>query len=86
VDQLLVLALQIATQLVPPAQEGLILNAQSVTLLLLLWLMEMSAEEFAQQDNIGSLLIIRVSSVLPPVLIALGLELMIATLALMDFI
>ena len=38
----------IVMQLAQPAQEELILNARSVTLLLLLWLMEMSAEECAQ--------------------------------------
>jgi hypothetical protein len=43
--------------------------------------MEMSAEEFAQLDNIGKLLIILVNPVLLPVLIALGLDLMIAIAA-----
>jgi hypothetical protein len=36
------------------ALEELILNARSVTLLFLLWLMEMSAEECAQQDSFGN--------------------------------
>ena len=76
----------IVMPLAQPAQEGLILSARSVTLLLLLWLMEMSAEEYAVQLTIGDHQIIVVSPVLPPVLIALGLELMTVTVAVMDFI
>jgi hypothetical protein len=48
--------------------------------------MEMSAEEHAQLDNIGDLQIIHANPVCPLVLIVSELELMIATLVLMDFI
>jgi hypothetical protein len=43
--------------------------------------MEMSAEEFAQQDNSGDLQIIHAKAVCPLVLTALELELMIVTVA-----
>jgi hypothetical protein len=46
-----------------PALEGLMLNAQFVTLLLLLWLMEMSAEEYVVQEHIGNHQIILASPV-----------------------
>jgi hypothetical protein len=46
----------------------------------------MSVEEFVLELTIGEHQIILVSPVLPPVLIALGLELMTVTAALMDFI
>jgi hypothetical protein len=52
----------------------------------MLWLMEMSAEECVLELTIGGHQIIFVSLVLPPVLTALGLELMTVTVALMDFI
>jgi hypothetical protein len=85
-EQLLILA-QVATQLVLPAPEDFILNAQFVTLLLLLYSQaQQNAEECAQQDNSGNPQIILVSPACPLVLTALGLELMIATLALMGFI
>jgi hypothetical protein len=68
-------------QLVPLALEELILNAQFVTLQLLLWPMEMNAEEFAQQDSFGDQQIIHANYACPLVLIVLGLELMIAIVA-----
>jgi hypothetical protein len=46
----------------------------------------MSAEECALVLTTGGHQIIHVSPVLPPVLTALGLELMIVTVVLMDFI
>jgi hypothetical protein len=58
------------------------LNAHSAILRLLLWLMEMSAEEFAVQDSFGEHQITVVSPVWLPVLIALGLELMIVAVVL----
>ena len=84
-EQLLTHA-QLAIQLVQPALEDFILNARSVTLLLLLWLMEMSAEEYVVQDSSGNHQIILVSPVWLPVLTALELELITVTAALMDFI
>jgi hypothetical protein len=71
-------------QLAQPALEGFILSARSVTLQLLLWLMEMNAEECAVELTIGEHQIILVSPVLLLVLTALGLELMIAIAALME--
>jgi hypothetical protein len=72
-------------QLAQPALEDFTLNAQFVTLLLLLY-QEQNAEECVVRDNIGDLLITHASPVWLLVLIALGLELMTVTAALMDFI
>jgi hypothetical protein len=65
--------------LAQPAQEELIHLVLLVTLLLLLWLMEMSAEEYAVKLTIGEHQIILVSPVWLLVLTALGLELMTVT-------
>jgi hypothetical protein len=52
----------------------------------LLWLMEMSAEECALELTIGEHQIMLVSPVMQVVQAALGLELIIVIVALMDFI
>jgi hypothetical protein len=84
---LLLMALVIIVmQPAQPALEEPMLNAQFVTLLLMLWLMEMSAEECALELTIGKHQIILVSPVMQVVQAALGLELMIVIVALMDFI
>ena len=84
---LLLMALVLTVMwLAQPALEDFTFNVRSVTLLLMLWLMEMNAEECAQQEHIGEHWIILVSPVWLPVLIALGLELMTVTVALMGFI
>jgi hypothetical protein len=72
--------------LAQPALEEFILSARSVALLLLFWLMEMSAEECALELTIGDHQIILVNPVCLLVLTALKLELMTVTVALMDFI
>jgi hypothetical protein len=61
----------IVMQLAQSAVEGLILSVQSVMALLMLWLMEMNAEEYAVQEHIGEHQIIHANPVLPPVLTAL---------------
>jgi hypothetical protein len=76
----------IVTLLAQPALEDFILNALFVTLQLLLWLVEMNAEEFALELTIGEHQIILVSPVWLLVLIVSELELMNAIVALMDFI
>jgi hypothetical protein len=75
---LMALALTV-TLLAQPALEHFIANALFVTLLPLLWLMEMSAEECVLELITGNFQIILVSPVLPLVLIVLELELMIVT-------
>jgi hypothetical protein len=76
----------IVMQLAQPALEDFTLNVRSVMALLLLWLMEMSAEEYVVQEHIGEHQIIHANPVLVLVLTALGLELMTVTAALMDSI
>jgi hypothetical protein len=73
------------TQLVLLALEHFILSVQSAIPQLLLWLMEMNAEEHAQLDNIGDPQIIHANPACLLVLTVSELELMIATLVLMDF-
>jgi hypothetical protein len=53
----------IVMQLAQPALGELILNARSVILLLLHWLMEMSAEDYVVQEHIGEHQIIVVNLV-----------------------
>jgi hypothetical protein len=67
--------------LAQPALEDFTLNARFVTLLLLFWLMQMSAGECAVELTIGEHQIILVSPVWLPVLIALELDLMTVTAA-----
>jgi hypothetical protein len=76
----------IVMQLAQPALEGLTLNAWFVMAQLLLWLMEMNAEECALELTTGGHQIIHASPVWLPVLTALGLELMTVTAVLVGFI
>jgi hypothetical protein len=71
----------IVMQLAQPALEDFILSARSVIHQLLLWLMEMSAEECALELTIGGHQIILVSPAWLHVLAVLGLELMTVTVA-----
>jgi hypothetical protein len=81
---LLTALVMIVILLAQPALEELILNALPVTLLLMLWLMEMNAEECALELTIGDHQIIIVSHVWLLVLCVFRVDQMVVAAALME--